>query len=42
MTFHTAHLTPIARLSVRLPGTLAWKLVLRAGIATRPCSKAHA
>jgi hypothetical protein len=37
MTFHTAHLTFIARAALVLPGTWAWQLVLRAGLATRPC-----
>lgn len=37
MKFHTAHLTPLARLALVAPGTWAWQLVLRAGLATRPC-----
>lgn len=35
MTDHTHHLTKLARLSLRIPGTWAWRLALRAGVATR-------
>jgi hypothetical protein len=37
---HTHHLTRLAALSLRLPGTWAWGAVLRLKLATRPCRDA--
>lgn len=38
MSTHNAHLTPIARAALKMPGTWAWALVLWAGLATKPCN----
>jgi hypothetical protein len=35
--FHTAHLTKLAQISLKMPGTWAWALVLRLRLATRNC-----
>lgn len=37
---HSHHLTPLARLALKVPGVWAWALVLRLRLAVRPCTDA--